>query len=234
MARPRLTARPPPRPVRVRSIGRVEKDREELRVAQAEARGDRAAIADARRRAAQVNLSIARYHLASIERARRAAARSVSDEEHREARQAVEKAKRELRHIAEKGATKEPTKEAKKAVKKEKGPAVWRREARRPTFARVYVGDGGGGGEGRRPPQGVPRAGRRGGPPGRRPEAGGAATAMTRFPARQALSRSRSTSQQPRPCGPGPRAWRRMAESEQPASSRASARMGSRSKARSA
>ena len=43
----------------------------------------------------------------------------------------------------------------------------------------------------------------------------------------------RSTTQHPRTCGPAPRQWSRMSASVQPASSRASARIGMRSKARS-
>jgi uncharacterized protein (TIGR02996 family) len=41
--------------------------------------------------------------------------------------------------------------------------------------------------------------------------------------------RTRSTAQQPRACGPGPRQWERISASAQPASSRASPRMGRRS-----
>src|SRR5262245_61264988 len=47
------------------------------------------------------------------------------------------------------------------------------------------------------------------------------------------LPSSKSTTQHPRTCGSGPRRWIRMSALSQPASSRASLRMGSRSKARS-
>src|SRR5262245_36549004 len=47
-----------------------------------------------------------------------------------------------------------------------------------------------------------------------------------------ALPRTRSTTQQPRTCGPSPRQWLRMSELSHPASSSASARIGIGEKSR--
>ena len=49
-----------------------------------------------------------------------------------------------------------------------------------------------------------------------------------------AFPSSRSTTQHPRACGPSPRQWASTSALSHPASSRASARIGSRSNARSA